>query len=328
MNNELRDPKDFEIICKKYYRLKREMLRVLWEISPKHDPHLSILPKITEDKNYALKEELGRGRTGTVFKAFKYGKIMAAKVIDKNDCYTYDKIKNLCNEINILKYLSNNEGIITLYNVISHPEELILFTENGDSDLFELQHKKHLQKNSKEKFFKETAAILNYLSKMGVIHRDIKPENIVCFHTDDIYKDDIKEDKNYFKLIDFGLATRFSNLPEIDNSENKLTRLCGSPGFFAPEMISSIGYDQKVDIWSLGAVFLEILITPETFSNIWMPNYHPSLLTKYHVLTSNIKQSLSKIFKILKEKNTEEKYMTILENSLKIDTNERNLSSS
>ena len=320
--------KEFEILCKKYYKLKREMLRILWEISPQHDPQLAALPKITEDKNYVLKEELGRGRCGTVFKAFKYGKIMAAKVIDKNNCPSYTKIQSLSNEISILKTLSNNnnKGIIQLYDVISHPEELILFTENGDCDLFELQNRSPLKQNSKNKFFSEASSTLNFLSNMGVIHRDIKPENIVCFHTPYIHNDNIKEENHYFKLIDFGLATRFANLPEIEKNEKKLTHMCGSPGFFAPEMISSLGYNNKVDIWSLGAVFLEILITPETFSKLWMPNYHPSQINKYHVLTSNIKKTLDKVLHTLKQnKNIDNEHIIITENALKIDINERKL---
>ena len=319
--------KDLELLCKKYYKLKREMLRILWEISPQHDPQLAELPKITEEKNYALKEELGRGRCGTVFKAFKYGKSMAAKVIDKNNAPSYLKLTNLCNEITILRYLSSNtDGVIKLYDVISHPEELIIFTENGDCDLFELQNSSPLKKYSRNKFFTEAASTVKFLSKMGVIHRDIKPENIVCFHTHDIKNDNIKDTKQYFKLIDFGLATRFVNLPEIDHTEKKLTHMCGSPGFFAPEMLSSLGYDAKIDIWSLGAVFLEILLTPDTFSKIWMPNYHPSQINKYHVLKSNIKKTLDTVLHTIKQnKKLDNDHIVLTENALKIEPEERKL---
>ena len=130
---------DFQILSKKYKQIKKELFLILWEILPKHNTELNILPKITEEKNYALKDELGKGRYGTVFKAFKHGNSMAAKVIDKNKCNTYTALQRLCKEISILKLLSQdkeNNSTIKLYNVISHPQELIIFTEDSDCDLF------------------------------------------------------------------------------------------------------------------------------------------------------------------------------------------------
>lgn len=37
-----------------------------------------------------------------------------------------------------------------------------------------------------------------------------------------------------------------------------LFQRCGSPGFLAPEILRDRGYDEKVDIFSMGAVFYTI----------------------------------------------------------------------
>ena len=48
------------------------------------------------------------------------------------------------------------------------------------------------------------------------------------------------------KIADFGLAT-------IINKHLKKTP-CGSPGYIAPEIFKKIGYDNKVDMFSLGVI--------------------------------------------------------------------------
>lgn len=46
------------------------------------------------------------------------------------------------------------------------------------------------------------------------------------------------------------------------------------PGFFAPEMLLAPSYDGAMaDVWSLGAVMLEMLIGHSAFSNLWAPPY-------------------------------------------------------
>lgn len=56
------------------------------------------------------------------------------------------------------------------------------------------------------------------------------------------------------KLIDFGLCTR-----AVTSQDHMLRDFCGSPGFFAPEILLSECYDgMKADVWSLGCILLEV----------------------------------------------------------------------
>lgn len=71
----------------------------------------------------------------------------------------------------------------------------------------------------------------------GVIHRDIKLENVLLF------------DKQ-IKLADFGLSVRMGS--------SKMYEICGTPGYIAPEVLQSRGYDLKADAFSLGALFYEM----------------------------------------------------------------------
>ncbi|MFQ6646363.1 hypothetical protein Gotur_020219 [Gossypium turneri] len=74
-----------------------------------------------------------------------------------------------------------------------------------------------------------------------IIHLDIKPQNILL-------------DENFnAKVSDFGL----SKLIEKDQSQ-VVTSMRGTPGYMAPEWLSSI-ITEKVDVYSFGIVVLEIL---------------------------------------------------------------------
>jgi len=42
-------------------------------------------------------------------------------------------------------------------------------------------------------------------------------------------------------------------------NDEQLTQKCGSPGFMAPEMFLAPSYGYKVDMFSLGAVFYQLL---------------------------------------------------------------------
>ena len=77
---------------------------------------------------------------------------------------------------------------------------------------------------------------------IGIVHRDIKPDNIIMMAHDN--------DSN-FKLVDFGLAQYFSR----DN----LNIRCGSPGYVAPEILKSLNYGPKVDVFSIGIILYIVL---------------------------------------------------------------------
>jgi serine/threonine protein kinase len=55
------------------------------------------------------------------------------------------------------------------------------------------------------------------------------------------------------KVVDFGLCTKATS------PDGLLDDFCGSPGFFAPEILLRDRYDgRKADVWSLGCILLEV----------------------------------------------------------------------
>jgi serine/threonine protein kinase len=79
---------------------------------------------------------------------------------------------------------------------------------------------------------------LEYIHGKKIMHRDLKPENIV-FKTSGEYSS--------LKIVDFGLA-------EYEGGGKMIYSRCGTPGYVAPEIFKTEGYDSKCDIFSAGCI--------------------------------------------------------------------------
>ncbi len=93
------------------------------------------------------------------------------------------------------------------------------------------------------------AEALHYAHKQGLVHRDVKPGNIL-----------IGKDGHPY-VVDFGLALREENI-------GKGPKYAGTPAYMSPEQARGEGHrvDGRSDIFSLGAVFYELLTGRRTFS--------------------------------------------------------------
>lgn len=74
----------------------------------------------------------------------------------------------------------------------------------------------------------------------------MKPENV------------LEDEEGIPRLTDFGFAAftweRLTKAPKLNDTK------CGSPGYYAPEVVSGIKYDAKqADVWSLGVILFQML---------------------------------------------------------------------
>lgn len=85
---------------------------------------------------------------------------------------------------------------------------------------------------------------LAYLHSNKIIHRDIKADNILV------------DPSGQCKISDFGISKQSE---EVYNNA-AMTAMQGSLFWMAPEMLHNDkkGYNAKIDIWSLGCVFIEM----------------------------------------------------------------------
>jgi serine/threonine-protein kinase len=83
----------------------------------------------------------------------------------------------------------------------------------------------------------------------GIVHRDLKPENVFVTRK--------PNGEPLLKVLDFGISKMAG---EAQLSLTNTTQVMGSPYYMSPEQLRSArNVDHRADIWSLGAIFYEML---------------------------------------------------------------------
>lgn len=144
---------------------------------------------------------------------------------------------------------------------------------------------------------------------------DLKPENLLSSGADD---------KEVIKIADFGFSKDFT--------DDKLQTSCGSPGYVAPEVLTSESYDKSVDMWSLGVIIYILLCgyppfyadnAPALFKKImdvkvsgwgffWFPFWPPYAFAHQYDFDDpswdEVSEEAKHLIRHLLVKNTEERY--------------------
>jgi len=95
--------------------------------------------------------------------------------------------------------------------------------------------------------FKCMISGVQHLHECGVVHRDIKPSNLLLAHGDSLVQSPV------VKVCDFHLAAK---LP----ADGRLTQICGTAPYMAPEMLFEGSYHTEVDLWACGVTAYLMLL--------------------------------------------------------------------
>jgi serine/threonine protein kinase len=100
---------------------------------------------------------------------------------------------------------------------------------------------------------------LDEAHRHGIVHRDLKPENIMLVPTGD--------EPDFPKVLDFGLARTLDPLSETEQKLTQQNMIPGTPAYLAPERVNALADDHRGDLYSLGAMWFELLVGTPPFED-------------------------------------------------------------
>lgn len=213
------------------------------------------------DKYYTMGDTLGWGKYGVVKKGISVlnpDYQVAVKVID------LDKLTgnyhSWVSEIVTLKKV-DHPNIVKIYEIFKDKKCLYIVMEYVEGkELFEfvVEHTKIKELDSAN-ITKQLLKTVKYLNSLGIWHRDIKPENIL-----------INPKTLHIKLIDFGLATYFSDFSQLNTK-------VGTPYYVSPEVLKG-DYNKQCDMWSVGVISYILLTGCPPFQGESLPEVYNEIL--------------------------------------------------
>ena len=201
-------------------------------------------------KDWEIKEELGRGTSGTVYLAEKNigGEILqsAIKIISIPTSNSDEADTDIMQEIQIMERLKGLSNIVSIEDVEREETPssgLKLYIRMEYLQSFPEWKKIYLPQPVAEDIIvrlgTDICKALEECEKKGIVHRDIKPSNIFV------------SANGHFKLGDFSISRI------LDKKRIRLTN-SGTELYIAPETEKNCSYDARSDIYSLGLVLYEL----------------------------------------------------------------------
>lgn len=205
--------------------------------------------------------------------------------------FTEEEKASVANEIHNMFRVARHRNIIRLYETFETAEHVYLVLEKSTHGNLEqiLQLRRKVTELEAMWVVKQLLDAVEYLHACGVLHCDIKPHNILFSDVEGSFRD-VKGSGvggagagagkrlwmytsplgMVLKLCDFGLSRK---VPDVryykhtgDINKVPFSRITGTTGFIAPEMMQKKPYGKPADMWSVGVVLSKMLSGSMPFS--------------------------------------------------------------
>jgi len=200
-------------------------------------------------------ENLGSGEFGQVYRGFYRGEEVAIKKLYWDDTLTVEVMKDLAKEIESFRHLRHKRLVRFIGACLEFPNPCLVTQYMPGGSLHHLLHSRKMKLPALHatNMCLQLADGVLYLHSQNptVVHRDLKSLNVVL-------------DLNLnIKICDFGL-TESMERTHITKRNNG-----GSPRYMAQELFDSkTKITEKIDIWALGCIFVEIFGGPLPYETI------------------------------------------------------------
>ena len=206
---------------------------------------------------YQIVRRIGKGGMGVVYLATQTN-------LGRNVCLKVLNPALLDDEDAVGRFEREAKGLSRL----QHPNIVTIFDYGRDGNLAYIVME-YAQGETLSKYLKAHGALtldeflplavqtlkgIGEAHKLGLIHRDIKPANIVLC--------ELEGEKNYVKILDFGLAKLAQGGEELTKEQ----QLVGSASYMSPEQILTGTSDTRTDVYALGVMFYLMLSGRKPFT--------------------------------------------------------------
>jgi len=201
---------------------------------------------------YQIVDRVGAGAMGEVYKAYDpmLKRSVALKVFSSNVEVTKELRARFFQEAQAGAMLSH-PNIVTVHDLGEEDGCLFIVMEllEGEELRQLITRRRNIALEEKLTVMVEVCKGVEYAHEKGVIHRDIKPGNIFVLTN------------GHVKLLDFGVA----RLATVDTGLTRAGLIMGTLRYMSPEQCRGRA-DHRSDIFSVGAVFYELLTYRQAFT--------------------------------------------------------------
>lgn len=198
------------------------------------------------DFRYEIQHILGKGTFGEVISVYdhKTGGVYALKIVTNQMEWTLQAV----NEVKYMKMINEsnqNHNILQYLNHFHFRSHMCILTELLSVNLFQVIEAtkfKGLGMSLVQSFSADILHGLQHIHSAGIVHCDMKPENLMLAY-------DKAKSRFIVKIIDFGSACK-NGQPVFSYLQSRYYR--------APEICLGARYNEKIDIWSFGAIVVEL----------------------------------------------------------------------
>jgi eukaryotic-like serine/threonine-protein kinase len=196
---------------------------------------------------YDIKQEIAQGGMSTVYLASNvhYGTDVVLKIVNTNFCHDPIVFKRFAREHTLISKL-RHPNVVRIYERAFAKDYAYIALEYFPCGDLSKRIKKNgpIPPQKAMCYLKQMAKGLSAVHELGIVHRDLKPGNII-FREDDT-----------LAITDFGIAKI------LDGAKNNITNadtILGTPYYMSPEQGEREQIDARADLYSLGAIFYEML---------------------------------------------------------------------
>ncbi|XP_020222504.1 G-type lectin S-receptor-like serine/threonine-protein kinase At4g27290 [Cajanus cajan] len=230
-------------------------------------PLVDLSTIITATDNFSIKNKIGKGGFGPVYKGrLVSGQEIAVKRLSRTSGQGMKEFKN---EVKLIVKLQHRNLVKLIGCCVQEQDRMLVYeympNRSLDRLIFDDTKSKLLDWPKRFNIICGIARGLLYLhqdSRLRIIHRDLKASNVLL------------DDQLNPKISDFGIARIFGG----DQTEGNTQRVVGTYGYMAPEYAADGLFSIKSDVFSFGILLLEI-ISGKRNRGFYVESHCPNLVT-------------------------------------------------